>query len=82
MSKLTFADTVFERDIDRLLMEELECNTAFRKWFLKKIGIHGRTKVQTPAIGHSVTDSELGESDLVLLIESKSMGIHCSDWSC
>ena len=62
-------ESVTERDIDLLILEELSADASFRKAFLRHL---------TPAFAgghtflgawHSVTDPSLGESDLLMLIE-------------
>ena len=64
-------ETIYERDIDLLLMEELTVNTAFRKnlferFFGCKIKNH-----HLMSVTHSVTDSELGESDIEVIITAE-----------
>lgn len=54
-----------ERDVDLLLIEELTVNQAFREWFLNQIGESMYEVCECIGVWHSVSDSELGESDVV-----------------
>ena len=62
-----FVSSVAERDIDFLMLEELSCSEAFRSWFAS-------LTFGTPTYGeplgawHSVSESNLGESDLMFLM--------------
>jgi len=64
-------ETIQERDIDLLLLEELSCSDHFREWFLAntvgKKDILGRFK----GCWHSVCHPDHGESDLVLMFMGK-----------
>ena len=63
--------SVAERDIDMLLLEEFNVSTEFSSWFYSKV----TGKTEAPGcIGawHSVSDSTLGESDLVVLYDDDS----------
>ena len=59
-----------ERDIDMLLLEEFNTDANFSSWFLAAAFPH---RQQSPCIGawHSVSDPELGESDLIVLYENR-----------
>ena len=59
-------EAVTERDIDLLLFEELTANSRFAQWFAKKIC--PELELVSISVWHSLTDAELGESDLVLLV--------------
>ncbi|HEX3036212.1 MAG TPA: hypothetical protein VHT73_14020 [Thermodesulfobacteriota bacterium] len=69
-----FIERVTERDIDLLLLEEFECNMDFRNWFLKKVGLDEAVGADFAGVWHSVTEGELGESDLILYFDSKVSG--------
>jgi hypothetical protein len=56
--------SVRERDIDLLLLEELTVSPAFRTWFLRQISPSTEEVDGFVDAWHSVTDSELGESDI------------------
>lgn len=68
MLDLNFIESVTERDIDLLVLEELSVNERFRKWFSKTV--FGKP-VYNSKLGtwHSVSDN-LGESDLIFLFVS------------
>ena len=61
-------EAVTERDIDMLLFEELTANSFFAQWFVKKV----RPEIEPASISiwHSLTDPELGESDLALIVKA------------
>lgn len=65
--------SIAERDIDLLLVEELTVNPEFGDWFTSRL--YGRA-VLKEAVGtwHSVTDSALGESDLLFLFRNEDDG--------
>ena len=69
MLELKFVASIAERDIDLLVMEELSVSTEFREWFSSRV--FGEPIYQSE-IGtwHSVSDVQLGESDLVFLFEA------------
>jgi len=69
MLELKFVASIAERDIDLLVMEELSVSEEFREWFSSRV--FGEPIYQSE-IGawHSVSDSQLGESDLIFLFEA------------
>jgi hypothetical protein len=69
MLELKFVASIAERDIDLLVMEELSVSDEFREWFSSRV--FGEPIFQSK-IGawHSVSDSQLGESDIVFLFEA------------
>ena len=63
-------ESVLERDIDLLILEEWCVNVDFACWLLSQFPI---TQKFTSFDGwHSVTDSQYGESDLLLIAENAS----------
>lgn len=64
-------ESVRERDIDLLLMEEISCCQNFRLWFLNQI--LPSTDFNFIGVWHSVYESSLGESDLVILLEKENI---------
>ena len=72
-------DTTLERDIDLLIMEEFVSNEDFANIFLKAANVRGAYKIEE--VIHSKTDAELGESDIVLVlnINNKKHAIHIED---
>ena len=68
MLDLKFVASIAERDIDLLVMEEISVSTEFREWFSSRV--FGEPIYQS-YIGawHSVSDAQLGESDLVFIFE-------------
>jgi hypothetical protein len=69
LSNLKFIPSVAERDIDFIILEELEVSEEFRAWFSARVY---ETPVFKKQIGawHSVSDAKLGESDLVYIFEA------------
>ena len=61
--------SVSERDIDILLLEEFNSNLEFGSWFLSTL-FPNEEESECMGAWHSVTDSKLGESDLIILYES------------
>ena len=59
--KINF-DTVLERDMDLLIMEEFISDPAFAQIFLNSIGITSAYTIEQAI--HSLTDADLGESDI------------------
>lgn len=82
MSEFLSIPTVFERDLDLLLMEEFSVSPDFCAWFLSQVGCDALRYVKLSSVKKSVIDDN-GESDiearfedeqgnaLVLLIENK-----------
>ncbi|MBQ4094738.1 MAG: hypothetical protein IJC61_06795, partial [Oscillospiraceae bacterium] len=73
-------EKVFERDIDLLILEEFASSSAFAALFLQPAGI--ALPVQMLEAEHSLTESDLGESDLYFLIKTSSgqrVGIFIED---
>ena len=69
MLELKFVASIAERDIDLLVMEELSVSDEFREWFSSRV--FGEPIFQSK-IGawHSVSDAQLGESDIIFLFEA------------
>ncbi len=68
MDELNQIEAVTERDIDLLLLEELNVSEDFASWFYTTI----IQSVDAPGISgawHSVSDPQLGESDLIAVYE-------------
>ena len=59
-------DTTLERDIDLLILEEFISNPEFASIFLKAVGISDAYTIETAI--HSKMDAELGESDIVFVL--------------
>ena len=62
--------SVTERDIDMLLLEEFNVNSEFSSWF-RSTTFSKRKASDCIGAWHSVSDSELGESDLIVLYEDE-----------
>lgn len=76
MSEMDFGrylETVAERDIDLLLMEEFQCDDRFGSWFCSLLGL---TEVQPGGAWHSVSDAD-GETDLLfrVSVDGRRVGI-------
>ena len=69
MDDTNFIEAVAERDIDLLLLEEFHRSSDFRRWFADKILDNANDEGFVGA-WHSVTHPRLGESDLILLLDS------------
>jgi len=66
MEKENFIEAIQERDIDLLLLEEFYSSESFRKWFLQKtVGLDSKSG-RFIGTWHSVSHSDLGESDLIV----------------
>jgi hypothetical protein len=65
MENLNFIESVTERDIDLLLLEEMTVSRDFFLWFLGKI-CNYQTK-DVVGVWHSITDKRFGESDLAAI---------------
>lgn len=69
MMDLKFVASIAERDVDLLVMEELSVSTEFREWFSSRV--FGEPMYQSElGAWHSVSDAQLGESDIVFLFEA------------
>ena len=66
---MNFVANVTERDIDFLVLEELQVSHAFRDWFSARVFERPVYKSHVGA-WHSVVDPIHGESDLVFLFEA------------
>lgn len=65
MKDILILESVRERDIDLLLIEEFSVNVDFVNFFLSKL--YNKNIIVNEMIAyHSVTDSEFGESDMIL----------------
>ncbi len=67
---LNFVESITERDIDFLLLEELRVSTEFCDWLSSRVFGRPIFKTRTGA-WHSVVDSALGESDLIFIFEAE-----------
>ena len=72
-------DTTLERDIDLLVMEEFIADKEFAKLILSAVGIN--TPYTIVSAIHSKIDADLGESDIVFILEinGKRHAIHIED---
>ena len=59
---------VSEHDIDMLALEEIHASPEFRSWLAEQCSISEAESLRFEGSWHSVTESDLGESDLVLLL--------------
>lgn len=69
METVTKIEAVTERDIDLLLLEELNVSNDFSSWFYSVVTKYDHIP---PCKGawHSISDASLGESDLVVIYEN------------
>ncbi len=72
-------ETIFERDIDFLIIEEFVADSAFANIFLGAVGINGDYTLEQ--VIHSKTDAEYGESDIVFILNlnGKHYALHVED---
>ena len=72
-------DTTLERDIDLLIMEEFIADREFAKIFLDAVGIASSYSIKE--VIHSKMDAELGESDIVFVLEinGEKHAVHMED---
>ena len=71
MKDLNRVESVSERDIDLLILEELNVSYEFASWFYQKITGNSQAPELVQAC-HSVKDRDLGESDLIALYKNNS----------
>ncbi len=71
---INFLANVTERDIDFLVLEELQVTHGFRDWFSARVFERPVFKTHVGA-WHSVVDAEFGESDLVFIFEAEDGSI-------
>lgn len=69
MFESNFVESVTERDIDFIILEELSINIEFQEWFSSRIFNERIFKTHIGA-WHSVSDTILGETDLLFIFES------------
>jgi len=67
-------ESIQERDIDLLLLEEFKSNLNFVKWFLNRT-IRHKTEFMVVGAWHSLAQAGLGETDIALLVGIKSRKI-------
>ena len=70
MDNLLPIESVYERDIDLLLLEELNANQKFLKWITNTLGLPEFT--DTNMALRSISDFGLGETDLLIKYNSKN----------
>jgi hypothetical protein len=66
MRETSFLEAVTERDIDLLVLEELHVSPRFRSWFIASVVADCPERVTFLDAWHSLSDTTIGESDLVL----------------
>lgn len=72
MKELNTFQSVNERDVDLLVLEELNVSDSFAQWFVCRVR-EEITSVKTLGAWHSVVDTNLGESDLVYIYQSDDL---------
>lgn len=70
MLETRFVSHIAERDVDLVVLEELTVSEEFRHWFAARV--YGEPTYES-AIGtwHSLSDTQLGESDLVFIFQTQ-----------
>lgn len=62
-------ESIRERDVDLILLEEFSCNESFCEWFVQEIGLPPvKEKI---GVWRSISDFGLGETDLLLSYQSE-----------
>ncbi|WP_335917861.1 hypothetical protein [Shewanella chilikensis] len=69
MQELNFIQSVQERDIDLMLLEEFHTSTAFCNWLASRVYEFPHA-VEFVGAWHSVIHNQYGESDLVLIFKA------------
>src|SRR6516164_4089717 len=59
-------ESVAERDIDLLLLEEFHVSDSFARWFWKRAFRQDAPVRARLSAWHSIADTQLGESDLIV----------------
>lgn len=70
LADLPFLQSVDERDVDFVLLEEFHSDPAFVRWFFEKVTGKPYNNGRFVGAWHSISDPCLGESDLTVVIES------------
>ena len=77
---LNFVASVTERDIDYLVLEELQVSASFRDWLSSRVFELPLLRAHVGA-WHSVVDAVHGESDLIFMFEAddgSTKGLCCT----
>ena len=69
MKHVNKIEAVTERDIDLLLLEELNVSESFCRWLSERTSMPVAT-IDSFGAWHSISDASLGQSDLVMVVES------------
>ncbi len=69
MEKVNKVEAVTERDVDLLLLEELNVSDDFSTWFYSTV-TKNNDKPSSKGAWHSISDPVLGESDLVAIYDN------------
>ena len=69
MLDMNIVESITERDIDMLILEEFNISDSFANWFYSKC-LKETTSPKLVKAWHSVSDPELGESDLIAIYEN------------
>ncbi len=67
-------ETIKERDIDLILLEELSVDNTFCEWLVKELDLPKLTKVN--GTWHSISDFGLGETDILFSYNSEDKRIY------
>lgn len=73
LSDLPIVQSVDERDIDFVLLEEFHSDPSFVTWFVKRTAGSNIENVEFVGAGHSVSDPRLGESDIILPVRANDV---------
>lgn len=70
LRKISPIQSVAERDMDLLLLEELHASPTFRTWIVEKLFGAGTRLRKFEGAWHSISDAKLGETDLLFCFQS------------
>ena len=73
IDELNFVASIAERDIDLLFLEEISVSTSFQTWIANHL-FEDAADLTFLGAWHSVSDAELGESDLLAIYLHKEGG--------
>lgn len=74
MKHINKVQAVYERDIDLLLLEEMNVSVSFCRWLAERVSMPVTT-IDSFGAWHSISDASIGESDLVMIIDSDNKSL-------
>ena len=74
LNSIIQVESIQERDIDFLVLEELSCDISFCKWFISELGLPNH--LHSNGAWKSISDFNLGETDLLYSYQTDSKKIY------